>query len=400
MKHKIRNMAGCRINECEQQIYDDLLPYDWDSTYLSFKEEMTMFHNVVHLVKNTPEDKLPTIAGCGPDLYLPLMKSLERIYDSIKRLEEGPEKPLHTPKETVPINSRIKEEAKSLGIDMTGFTTLEPAWVFPFSNNWTYPQTHQKITGGNVISLGMEMSHDVLNINHFPDAGTLFEIIQNYARLGEAVERLAEFIRGLGYQARGHHPYAGDFLYSAHAVKAGLGQLGANGLVLTQKYGPRQRFAAITTDAPVTLTEPCDLSVDELCYRCMRCVNTCPTRALSPSKINWRGTLKWKLNSKRCWPYFVANNGCGLCLLVCPWNKENTWYHRLTATGIKWSGIFRRIILNIDDIVYWRNARTNPRKNKMKPLDEPLNFAKMLELMGKERLDHEGHEEKKKKEEI
>jgi ferredoxin len=393
-------MAGCKINECEQKIYDDLLPYNWDSTYLSFKEEMTMFHNVVHLVKNTPEDKMPTIAGCAPDQYLPLMKSLERIYDSIKRLEEVPEKSLQAPKETLPINSRIKKEAKSLGIDLIGFTTLEPDWVFPFSNNWTYPQTHQKITCGNVISLGMEMSHDVLNINHFPDAGTLFEAIQNYAKLGEVVEKLAEFIRGLGYQARGHHPYAGDFLYSAHAVKAGVGQLGANGLVLTQKYGPRQRFAAITTDAPVTLTEPCDLGVDELCYRCMRCVNTCPTRALVPSKINWRGTLKWKLNSKRCWPYFVANNGCGLCLLVCPWNKENTWYHQLTATGVKWSGIFRRIILNIDDIVYWRNARTNPRKNKMKPLDEPLNFAKMLEVMGKERLDHEGHVEKKKKEKI
>ena len=385
-KKSIRNIAGCRINEFEQKMYDELLPYNWDKIYLSFKEEMTMFNNVVHLAKNVPEGEMTPIAGCKPEQYLPLVRCLERIYDSIKRLEEVPENSLHSPRIEGAVNSKVKEFAKSQGVDLVGFTTLEPAWVFPASDNWTYPQTHQKITSSNVISLGMEMSHDLLNINHFPDAETLYEALQTYAKLGEAVEKITEYIRKLGYQARGHHPYAGDFLYSAHAVKAGLGQLGANGLVLTQKYGPRQRFAAITTDAPVKVTKPGDLGVDDLCRRCMRCVNTCHAKALTPYKLNWRGTLKWKLNSKRCWPYFVANNGCGLCLVVCPWNKKDSWYHRLTARGIKWSGFFRRIILVIDNLFYWRNANTNPRNNKVKPVAGPLSFATMLELMGKENI--------------
>lgn len=386
-RKNIRDIAGCMINEYEQKMYDELLPYDWDNIYLSFKEEMTMFHNVVHLAKNTPEESMPTIAGCEPSEYLPLMKTIERIYDSIKRLEEVPTQALHPPKVAVPINSKIREFAKTQEIDLVGFTPLEPAWVFPSSDNWTYPQTHQPIKYNHVISLGMEMSHDVLNINHFPDVETLYEALQAYARLGEAVERITEFIKELGYQARGHHPYAGDFLYSAHAVKAGLGQLGAHGLVLTKKYGPRQRFAAITTDAPMKVTEPCDLGVDELCRKCMRCVDICPTKALVPHKVSWRGTLKWKLNSKRCWPYFVANNGCGLCLLVCPWNKDDSWYHRLASNGVKWSGFFRWILLKIDNLFYWKDANTNPRNNKMKPKESPLNFAKMLELMGKERID-------------
>jgi len=383
----IRNIAGCMVNEYEQKMYDELLPYDWDTTYLSFKEEMIMFHNLVHLAKNTPEEKMPSIAGCEPSQYLPLLRTLERIYDSIRRLEEVPREPFHPTREAAAINLKIKEFSKSQGIDLVGFTTLEPAWVFPSSDNWTYPQTHQPIKYNHVISLGMEMSYEILNINHFPDVETLFEVLQTYARLGEAVERITEFIRKLGFQARGHHPYAGDFLYSAHAVKAGLGQLGANGLVLTRKYGPRQRFAAITTDAPLRVTEPCDLGVDDLCRTCMRCVDICPAGALAPYKVDWRGTLKWKLNSKRCWPYFVANDGCGLCLLVCPWNKDTTWYHWIASTAVKWSGFFSWVLLKIDKLFYWRNANTNPRNNKMEPKKSPLSFAKMLELMGKGRID-------------
>jgi len=386
-KKSIRDIAGCMVNEYEQKMYDELLPYDWDNIYLSFKEEMTMFHNLVHLAKNTPEEKMPTIAGCEPSQYLPFIKGIERIYDSIKRLEEVPRQSLPPTKATERINSKVKEFAKTQGIDLVGFTTLEPSWVFPSSNNWTYLQTHQPIKYNQVISLGMEMNHGVLNINHFPSAETLFEALQTYARLGEAVERVTEFVRELGYQARGHHPYAGDFLYSAHAVKAGLGQLGANGLVLTKKYGPRQRFAAITTDAPIKVIEPCNLGVDDLCRKCMRCVDTCPTKALAPHKVNWRGSWKWKLNNKRCWPYFIANDGCGLCLLVCPWNRENSWYHRLASTGIKWSGFFSWALLTVDNLFYWKDADTNPQNNKMKSKESPLSLANMLELMGKERID-------------
>ena len=70
-KMTIRDLAGCKINEFEQKLYDQLLPYDWDDIYLSFKEEMIMFQNAVHLLKNTPEDRLPTIGNCEPGQYVP-----------------------------------------------------------------------------------------------------------------------------------------------------------------------------------------------------------------------------------------------------------------------------------------------------------------------------------------
>ena len=101
-KNSIRDLAGCKINTLEQKLYDQLLPYDWDDIYLSFKEEMIMFQNAVHLLKNTPEDKLPTIGDCEPGQYLPVMKTLEKVYDSIKRLEAPAKNPKEPPKLKAP----------------------------------------------------------------------------------------------------------------------------------------------------------------------------------------------------------------------------------------------------------------------------------------------------------
>ena len=110
-KKSIRNIAGCRINEFEQTMYDELLPYNWDKIYLSFKEEMTMFNNVVHLAKNVPEGEMTPIAGCKPEQYLPLVRCLERIYDSIKRLEEVPENSMHSQRIEGAVNSKVKDFA-------------------------------------------------------------------------------------------------------------------------------------------------------------------------------------------------------------------------------------------------------------------------------------------------
>ena len=43
------------------------------------------------------------------------------------------------------------------------------------------------------------------------------------------------------------------------AVDAGLGELGRNGLLLTEKYGPRVRLCKVFTDLPLEPDEPIDL---------------------------------------------------------------------------------------------------------------------------------------------
>lgn len=77
-------------------------------------------------------------------------------------------------------------------------------------------------------------------------------------------------------------PWTTDFRNDVAAVAAGLGELGLHGVVITPQYGTRQMFTSVVTDAPL---EP-DPMYDgpALCDRCMKCVEACWMKALSPAE--------------------------------------------------------------------------------------------------------------------
>jgi len=62
------------------------------------------------------------------------------------------------------------------------------------------------------------------------------------------------------------------------AVRAGLGEIGLNGELLTPEFGPRQRFQAILTDAPLA---PTPLHQPSVCDGCGECVRACPLGAFT-----------------------------------------------------------------------------------------------------------------------
>ncbi|NUQ01526.1 MAG: hypothetical protein HUU35_16905 [Armatimonadetes bacterium] len=64
----------------------------------------------------------------------------------------------------------------------------------------------------------------------------------------------------------------------AAAVRAGLGEIGYCGELLTPQYGPRQRFQIILTDAELT---PTPLLAEPVCDFCGECVSNCPLGAMS-----------------------------------------------------------------------------------------------------------------------
>jgi ferredoxin len=62
-----------------------------------------------------------------------------------------------------------------------------------------------------------------------------------------------------------------DVHYAAHV--AGLGEVGLGGFFLTPRFGPRQRFALILTDAPL---EADAVIRNSFCEGCDQCVQACP----------------------------------------------------------------------------------------------------------------------------
>jgi len=65
------------------------------------------------------------------------------------------------------------------------------------------------------------------------------------------------------------------------AVRAGLGEIGYSGELLTPQFGPRQRFQMILTDAVMVPSPLCEIPV---CNQCKQCALTCPLGAISMDK--------------------------------------------------------------------------------------------------------------------
>lgn len=289
MDRVITDLAGCAIDKYEVEIYDDLLPLT----------------------------KFGILSQSSPEFQENLMKRMAPFLDKMKEGQDrcegsGSREPEIKPVNSTPISHEIKNRAKEVGCELCGFTTLEPPWVFSDGK--------AKVFHHNAVVLVMEMDYSA--IDQAPGEAAGQETMRTYAELGLVAAKIADFILSKGYHAQAHHPMGGNILPLPHAIKAGLGQLGANGNLCTKEFGPRLRLAMVTTDAPLIFDQPKDLKIDELCEACHICIDSCPGKALSPFKVHWRGTTKWKNNWQKCFPIFQKYGGCSICIKVCPLHKN------------------------------------------------------------------------------
>ena len=145
-------------------------------------------------------------------------------------------------------------------------------------------------------------------------------------------------------------------LAGPYAIKAGLGEYGRFGLLITQGYGPRVRLGKVYTDLPLAHDAPRFFGVKAFCEICRRCSDACPVKAIpggEPSsqvynRSNIKGVYKWTIDPEKCFGYWAAQNSdCSICIRVCPYNKDyNNWLHR---AGLKLAGTrARRIMLALD----------------------------------------------------
>lgn len=96
------------------------------------------------------------------------------------------------------------------------------------------------------------------------------------------------------------------------AVRAGLGWIGRNNLLVTEDYGCRLTLGTVLTNAPLhTETIP---QVPNRCGSCMACVRACPVQALSGKKWTPQTTRDKIVDVEAC-------RLCLKCMQVCPKNN-------------------------------------------------------------------------------
>lgn len=208
------------------------------------------------------------------------------------------------------VTEAIREKALSLGYGEVGFTRNDRHYV--------YQSRKPEMKSGLPNAICLALEQDYRKTQTIPSMEAEDTHFGTYFNQGPLTMELLDFIHSLGYQGQVSGPtwHYGPMI--PMFVEAGLGQLGANGQLLSPHFGSRARLQIIFTDAKVTHDKPIDYGIHQFCQECKVCVDRCPGRALMPDKVWYRGVEKNKLVFKRCRPVMARYEGCGICMKVCP----------------------------------------------------------------------------------
>ena len=112
------------------------------------------------------------------------------------------------------------------------------------------------------------------------------------------------------------------------AVRAGLGWIGKNNLLVTKEYGSAVRISAILTDAPF---KTADHVCHSRCGTCRLCVDACPGNALYGTSwapgmsredmIDVDACFKTQLRVMEA-ATGISTDLCGKCFAVCAWTRK------------------------------------------------------------------------------
>ena len=131
-----------------------------------------------------------------------------------------------------------------------------------------------------------------------------------------------------------HHPEAQTkicvdtvpLLERSYARDAGLGWIGKNTCLINQHAGSWFFLGELITSLDL---EPNAATPPDRCGTCTRCIDACPTQALTPYKLDSRRCISyWTIESKERAPAELQSAftnhifGCDICQDVCPWNQR------------------------------------------------------------------------------
>ena len=219
--------------------------------------------------------------------------------------------PTGTPVPGEDLTDDIRRLAREMGCGEVGFTRYDRRYTFAGKKRWAKYE--------HAICLAVEQDYVKTQSGPSPDSD--IARFEAYEVEQEICLKLCDYLRSRGYHGQVHDGSDCSGPYIPMFVAAGLGQLGANGQLLSPHFGSRSRLMLVTTDAPVTYDAPADYGIHKFCQECQVCINRCPGRAISRDKVWWRGVQRNKLIYGRCRPVMVTYHGCAACMIVCPIQK-------------------------------------------------------------------------------
>ena len=250
----------------------------------------------------------------------------------------------------------IRHAAHALGFDLVGITTADPPLHAAAYRQWIADGCHgemrymtrrlnpEQILPGcrSIIVVGLNyhnsgtgvppVSDGKMNGRDARSTGRIARYVgeRDYHNvMGGKLKELAKLVDGLWYVD------TGPILERDLAQRAGLGWVGKHTNLINRRFGNWILLGEVFTKFELTPDTP----EREHCGTCRRCLDACPTGAI---------TAPYRLDARRCISYLTIELkgempeelrskigdrvfGCDACLEVCPWNrfaKPSTWKPR------------------------------------------------------------------------
>jgi epoxyqueuosine reductase len=267
------------------------------------------------------------------------------------RLHSGGYNPRRMALELHELAGRIKGMARELGFDLAGITSARPSAYRDYFRQWL-----DDGKAGTMDWLRRRFDERVDPAVYFPGVKSVVCVAVNYyvtlepakGNASGATGRVARYALGNDYhdwikqrlhsladwmrQATGCRTRCGvdtaPIMEKELAARAGIGWLGKNSCVIHERQGSWLFLGEVLTDLELPPDEP---AVDR-CGTCRRCIDACPTAAI---------TAPYQLDATRCISYLTIEHdgaidpalqarmgdwlfGCDICQDVCPFNGRPT----------------------------------------------------------------------------
>jgi epoxyqueuosine reductase len=291
----------------------------------------------------------------------------------------------------------IKRKARELGFDLVGIASAEPSAHREYVREWL-----DTGKAGTMEYLARRFDERIEPRTYLPGAASVVCVALNYhadlepVAASERAEhaRIARYALGDDYhEIIKHRLYeladwirlrvpgsqtrcgvdTAPVLERELASRAGIGWIGKNTLVIHPRLGSWLLLSEVLTTIELPLDEP----ITDHCGTCSRCIDACPTAAI---------TEPYKLDARRCISYLTIEHrseiaeefhgaigdwlyGCDVCQDVCPHNQRVE-----PASDPALTPRFSTGSLKISDVLRWGDDeyRQNLRRSAMKRVKLPV----------------------------
>ncbi len=239
----------------------------------------------------------------------------------------------------------VKQTAARLGFQFCGISKAEKLEAeAPRLENWLKNGLH-----GSMSYMANHFDKRLDPRLLVPGARTVISLLYNYhnPEIAEATdaprisryaygedyhivvrEKLFEFLDSLRSQIGEVHGRvfvdSAPVLEKAWAARSGLGWVGKHTNLINKEQGSWFFLAELIIDLPLEADGP----VKDYCGSCTRCIDACPTAAITPYEVDGSKCIShYTIELKEQIPKNESHKfenwlfGCDICQEVCPWNR-------------------------------------------------------------------------------